>query len=206
MMLSDKFYTISINISKLVQSRFPNKKVFLIYPHSPKYISNLIDSIVKKNVKTERKLKTLIYSGSFKESDDPLFLLNNLITLSKLRDFKLLIISKTLLDKKISNILCEKINILRNNLKDRFHIHGYLSDAEYFRVINLADIILLPRTNYGYSKFNQPMRLYEYSLFDKKIITTYIDEEYKNISKNIILYNSKINSSFLEIINKLLDQ
>jgi len=206
MKLSDKFYTISKNISKLIQNKYPSKKVFLIYPHSPIFIINLINSIVKKTINEDKKIKTLIYAGSFKESDDPLLLLNNLIRLSKLIDFKLFIISKTLVEKKISKKLYGKINILKNNLKNRFDIYGYLSNENYFKVIHLSDIILLPRSNYGYSKYNQPMRLYEYSLFNKKIITANIDEEYQKISNNICLYDSEKKYSFFEIIYKALDQ
>ena len=206
MLLADQFYSISINISKLIQNKYPRKKIVLIYPKSPKFIIDLINNLVHKSANKEKKIKTLLYAGSFKDSDDPLLLLNNLISLSRLRDFKLLIISKKLFERKISKKFYEKINILKNNLKNRLHVYGYLCDEDYFKVVNNSDILLLPRSNHGYSKFNQPMRLYEYSLFNKKIITANIDEEYQKISKEIFIYDSKIKSSFFETINKILDQ
>ena len=129
----------------------------------------------------------------------------NLINLSKIKDFRLVIISKNLVEKSISKKLYKKISILKNNLKNNFYLHGYLDNEDYFKVINLSDIILLPRSNIGYSKFNQPMRLSEYSLFNKKIITTNIDKEYQNLSKDIILYNPNEKNSFFTCINKILD-
>jgi len=150
-------------------------------------------------------LKTLLYAGSFKDSDQPELLLNSLIYLSNIRDFKLVIISKLLTDKTLSNELSDKVKILKKKLKNNFLVFGYLKNEDYFKVINSSDVLLLPRSNYGYAKFNQPMRLFEYSLFNKIIVTSNIDKEYQKISNKIYLYGNNKKNSFSNTVQKVLD-
>ena len=82
---------------------------------------------------------------------------------------------------------------------------AWCNDEDYFRVINSSDILLLPRSNYGYAKFNQPMRLCEYSLFNKFVITSNIDKGYQKISNKIYLYGTNKNDSLSHTIQKVLD-
>ena len=94
---------------------------------------------------------------------------------------------------------------MKKNLKNNLLVFGYLNNKDYFKVVNSADILLLPRSNYGYAKFNQPMRLFEYSLFNKFVITSNIDKEYQKISNKIYLYGTNKNDSLSHTIQKVLD-
>ncbi len=205
MKLADHFFAIGINIYKLIKKKYPNKKVTLIYPKSPSFIIQIINSIVKKSTPNNLRLKTLLYAGSFKNSDEPKLLLDSLISLSRVRDFRLVIISKILVDNLLSKELLIKVKILQNNLKNNFLVYGYLNNKDYFNVINSSEVLLLPRSYYGYARFNQPMRLYEYSLFNKIIVTSNIDNEYQKVSNKIYLYGANETDSFFNTIKKVLD-
>ena len=49
------------------------------------------------------------------------------------------------------------------------------------------------------------MRLCEYSLFNKFVITSNIDKEYQKISNKIYLYGTNKNDSLSHTIQKVLD-
>ena len=210
--LADKYYAIGLNIRDILLRKYPKKEVQIIYPCPPQKIINTINKIKKENQYLnnlfENNEKTIFYAGSFKESDDPHFLLDVLISLSKEIGFKFIVVSQNLLKNKINSSLAKKINKLKKQLGNRrFLIYGYLNDEEFFKIIYSSNIILLPKSEYGASKFNQPMRLAEYAQFDKPILTTKIDENYKSKYSNIFSYECHESNSFkLQLKNLILNK
>ena len=208
--LADKYYAIGLNIRDILLRKYPRKEVEVIYPCPPKKIIKTINNIKKEkkyfNNQIENKDKTIFYSGSFKESDDPHFFLDALISLSKEISFNFIVVSESLFKNNINFSLAKKITKLKKELGNKkFLLYGYLNDEEFFKIINLSNILLLPKSEYGPSKYNQPMRLAEFAQFDKPILTTKIDENYKSNYSNIFTYECNQSSSFkLQLKNLIL--
>ncbi len=198
--LADKCFAIGFKMKQILLENFHNKDVNIIYPYPPMKIRNMINSLNKNqnlNLFNNKKLKTIFYAGSFKDSDDPIFLLNNILALSKEKKFKLIFISEDLKRNNLNSVIIDKVKKLKQSmLKDDFAIYGFLDDKNFFDKIMHSDILLLPRKNKGSSAFNQPMRLSEYAQFKKNILTSNVDEFYISEYDNVYIYNPSDSKSF----------
>ena len=79
-----------------------------------------------------------------------------------------------------------------------------MEDKDFYRQILSSNILLLPRSNSGFSIYNQPLRLSEYMIFGKDILTANIDKQYFCISDKVNIYESSNKKSFKKFLYKLL--
>ena len=198
--LADKCFAIGLNMKKILLKSYKNKDINIIYPYPPKKIKSIINILARnKNYKLfrNRKLKTIFYAGSFKDSDDPIFLLDNILSISKEKEFKFIIISEKLKKNNLNSLIMNKVIKLKTSMnKDNFLIYGFLDDKTFFDKIIYSDILLLPRKNKGASAFNQPMRLSEYAQFKKIILTSNVDKNFISEYNNVYTYKSSDSISF----------
>ena len=174
MNFAEGFYAIGNNMMNFLDKKYQGKIISLIHPSIPSFTKGIIRNAIHNfdNNYKKNKLKKILYAGSFKKSDDQKFFLENLLDLTYQFDFQISIISKAYYSANFPKQIKSIIEDLYKNLGEKLVIHDFLEDSMFYREIISSNIILLPRSNSGFSIYNQPLRLSEYSLFQKDILTT----------------------------------
>jgi glycosyltransferase involved in cell wall biosynthesis len=169
--ISDGLIVISVFLLSKFQEQFNNRLKIILIPISidVKYFQR-----IPKRFPNRKKKITLFYGGSFASKDgfDDIIKAVNYLCY-KYGDMIELVLSGRI-DRKQNNIILKIINSFP--YKNQLRYLGFLTDEEYYKVLNSCDIHLMNRNKSNFAGSGFPFKLGEMLASGKPVVASKIGE------------------------------
>jgi len=133
-------------------------------------------------VQTHHKPVTLFYAGSFGVKDGVENLIDAFNILASSRaDLRLILIGKGSPERM--RVILDKIE--SSPVQDQIDYKGYLSDQEYYRILNAIDIPCMTRIDSVYAHAGFPFKLGEFLASGKPVITSAVGDVGKLLTDRV---------------------
>jgi hypothetical protein len=216
--LASHFFCISKRILGQLKAIHPRQPVTLVYPSCCQYFKN---EFIKYEANTPDLgipdsilcSTPIVYFGNFKKSDDPHTFLDALALFYSRTDNPkhTLVVSSVAYRNLLSEDLSQKLRNLCNMVASShgqsfIHIIDRMPLSSYLALLHRRLLLVVPRASSGFARYNQPMRLAEFSLSNNFIVSTAIEDLYQQSSPNLFLYQTGSAHSLASVLSSMIRQ